>query len=143
MVGLDTPRMLAAALVGTAACWMSTPARADAGAGFVPRYPREQFMVYVSRPLGVRGGAAYTFGLRYERASPGSTDPAALFCAPLRHHSIVDLQLARGNSPRMLFGPRVTWDIGRRQLGPTSLASASWPMAPRPLTAVSLAAWVP
>jgi hypothetical protein len=143
MGGLYTPRVIAVALIGTAACWMSTPTLADDAAGFVPRYPREQFMVYVSRPLGLRGAGAYTFGVRYERASPGSTDPAARFCAPLRHRSLVDLQLVRGTSPRMLLGPRITWDIGRRQLGPTSLANVSWPMVAQPLTAATLAAWVP
>jgi hypothetical protein len=143
MGGLYTPRSIAAALVVTAAGWLSTPTLADDAAGFVPRYPRDQFMLYVSRPLGVRGASIYAFGVRYERASPGSTDPAARFCAPLLHHSLVDLQLVRGSSPRMLFGPTITWDMGRRQFGPTSLAGSAWPMASQPLTTATLAAWVP
>ena len=143
MFGLDRPRALAVALVGTLIGALGARFSAADPAGFVPRDGGSQFMLYVSRPLGLRGAAVNTFGLRYESASPGSTDPAARFCAPIHHRALIDLQLVRGATPRMLFGPRVTWDIGRRQLGPTNLNPRSWPLTRQPLAVGMLAAWVP
>ena len=143
MFGLYTSRTTVAAVIGMAACATSAGAMAGGSAGFVPQFDTTQYMIYLSRAIGVRGPAANTIGLRYERATPGSSDPAARFCAPLRHVSLIDLQLTHGLSPRMLFGPKVTWDLGRHQLAPTSLANRVWPMATQPLTGATLAAWVP
>ena len=143
MFGLYTSRTTVAAFIGMAACATSAAAMAGESAGFVPQFDTALYMIYVSRAIGVPGPAANTFGLRYERATPGSSDPVARFCAPLRHTSLIDLQLTHGLSPRMLFGPKVTWDLGRHQLAPTSLATRVWPMATQPLTGATLAAWVP
>ena len=133
-------RAIAIALGSAGWPLMSMPARAADVPNFAPQLSGPQFMVYLSRPIGA---GVNTYGLRYERASPWSADPGARFCAPLRHRSLIDLQLTRGYTPRMQFGNRVTRDIGRRQLEPTSLATAVWPMVNRPLTGTSLAAWVP
>lgn len=103
-------------------------ARAADLPGFVPRTSGPQFMLYVSRALGMHGAGTNRFGLRYENATPSSSDPAFRFCAPMRHRALIDLQLARGHSARMLFGENAAWDIGRRQLGPTDLASAAYPV---------------
>jgi len=134
MDGCYTRRAMATATTLAAiAAWFAglcLPARAQAAElpGFVPRTSGPQFMLYVSRFLGVHGAGANRFGLRYENASPASSDPAFRFCAPMRHRALIDLQLARGHSPRMLFGSNAAWDIGRRQLGPTDLASAAYPV---------------
>jgi hypothetical protein len=143
MGGLCMPRMVAAVLIGTGAGALCLPARAGELAGYAPAYPGSQLMVYVSRAIGAHGAGASTFGLRYERMTPLSLDPAARYCAPLRHRSLVELQFGRGMAPRMQFGPRVTWDMGRRRLGPTSLALAPWPMAIQPLPGTPATAWVP
>jgi hypothetical protein len=144
MGGLYMPRTVAAVLIGVGATGMEVPAQAGDIVGFVPQHAGSQIMLYVSRPIGAaRGAVATTFGIRYERTRLASTDPAAQFFAPLRHRSIVELQLARGSTPRLQFGPKVTWDLGRRQLGPTSLATAVWPMAIQPLTDAVPAAWAP
>ena len=143
MGGPYRPRTIAAVVISIGVFGLETTARADDPAGFVPQVAGSHFMLYLSRPLGVpRGNAATTFGVRYERTT-ASTDPSAQFFAPLRHRSIVELQLARGTTPRLQFGPRVTWDLGRGQLGPTSLATAVWPMAIQPLTGAALSAWAP
>jgi len=144
MGGRCMPQTVVAMLMGVGAVGLESSACAGDPAGFVPRAPGAQLMLYLSRPLGAaRGTAAMTYGIRYERATPVSTDPNAQYFAPFRHRSIVELQFARGTAPRMQFGPRVTWDLGRGQLAPTSLANAVWPMAIQPLTGAFLAAWRP
>lgn len=117
-------RGLVLTLIGLAACCTVTPARADSS-GFVPSYSGSQVMLYVSWSFAARGSAAQAFGVRYERSSPVVNNPAARFCAPLAHRSLVDLQFARGAGPRMQFGPRVTWDISRGRLSPTVLLSSA------------------
>ncbi len=143
MGGRFTPRILAAVLIGAGACAPGTRAAAGDQSAFVPAAPGAQIMVYMSRSIGVHGAAANHFGLRYERATPQLLDPAARFSAPLRHRALVDLQFTRGLAPRMQFGPRVTWDMGRGQLGPTSLAMYSWPLDMQSPLAAPLARSVP
>jgi hypothetical protein len=99
-------------------------------------------MLYMSWSFAAPGHRSEAFGFRYERSSPSSSDPAARFCAPLAHRSLIDLQFARGAGPRMQFGPRVTWDISRGRLAPTSMVNASL-VSMQPATAAALAAWVP
>lgn len=137
MGGRFARRILAVVLSGAAACTPAARALAGDSAGFVPASPGSQLMLFASRSIGARGAGASRFGLRYERATPMSLDPAARYSAPLRHRSLVELQFARGMAPRMLFGPRVTWDMGRRHLGPTDLAAPAWTLATT-LPAVSL-----
>ena len=139
MGGRFTPRILMAVLVGAIACAQAPRARAGDAAGFVPASPGSQLVLFLTRSLGVHGAGAIRFGLRFERAAPLSLDPGARYSAPLRHRSLVELQFARGQAPRMLFGPKVAWDIGRRHLGPADLAVASWtpamqPPPPAPMT---------
>jgi hypothetical protein len=55
----------------------------------------------------------------------------------------VELQLVHGNAARFQFGSRVTWDLGRRQLGPTALLSSAWSMPADPAMISTLAAWAP
>jgi hypothetical protein len=43
----------------------------------------------------------------------------------------------------MQFGPKVTWDLGRRQLEPTGLARSLWSMSAQPAPSDALSAWVP
>jgi hypothetical protein len=134
----------AAAIVGClAGALLPSRARAADLPGFVPRTSGPQFMLYVSRALGARGAGANRFGLRYEDATPASSDPAFRFCAPMRHRALIDLQFARGHSARMLFGQNAAWDIGRRQLGPTELASAAYPVWTMPLVGNARMAGVP
>ncbi len=129
MGGLFAPRIVAAVLIGAGACAQASLAQAGDPAGFVPAAPGSQLMLYMTRFIGVRGASANMFGLRYQRVTALSLDPGARYGAPIRHRSLVDLQFARGHAPRMQFGPRVTWDMGRGQLGPTDLTISSWPMA--------------
>ena len=143
MGGRFAQRILAALLAGATALVPATRAQAGDSAGFVPSSPGSQLMLYVSRSIGAHGPGANRFGLRYERATPLSLDPAARYTAPLRHRSLVELQFARGVAPRMLFGPKVTWDMGRRQLGPTDLAVASWSLATTPPSLAPLRESVP
>jgi len=143
MGGLKAPRMAAAVLIGAGSCGLCLPAHAGELAGYVPPYPGSQLTVFVSRAIGAHGPGASTFGLRYERATSLSQDPAARYSTPLRRRSLVELQFGRGMAPRMQFGLRVTWDMGRRRLEPTSLALAPWPMAIQPLPGTPATAWVP
>jgi len=133
MDGSCTRRALAAITALVAGLGLQLRAQADELPGFVPRTTGPQFMLYVSRALGMHGASANRFGLRYENATSASSDPAFRFCAPMRHRALIDFQLARGISPRFLFGDKAAWDIGRRQLGPTDLASAAWPVWTMPL----------
>ena len=143
MGGLYTPRIVAAVLIGASAGWFSPRAQAGDPAGFVPVYPGLQIMLYMSHAIGAHGVGASTFGLRYERTTPLSADPGARYSAPLRHRALVELQFARGTALRMQFGSNVTWDIGRHQFEPTSLAVTAWPMSSPRLAGAALAAWVP
>lgn len=119
----------AAALVSATAIFAQPAARAADSAGFAPGLPGPQVMLYLRWSVGVRGLGATTFGLRYDRASPVYAESATLFAASMRHRSLIDLEFSRGNAPRMSFGPRVTWEMGRGELGPTHLVVATWPMA--------------
>jgi hypothetical protein len=131
----------AMAWIGIATCCCAAPAGAG-DLGFVPSYSGSQVMLYVSWSLAAHGTRSEAIGFRYERSSPTSTDPAARFCAPLAHHSLIDLQFARGAGPRMQFGPRVTWDIGHGHPAPTNLVN-SWPLSMRPTMPAALAGWAP
>jgi len=130
-------------MLGTAALAPATPASAADPAGFVPRYGGDQFMLFVSRPIGARRGGASTFGIRYERTTAVTSDPAMAFCAPLRHRALVELQFARGATARVQFGNRVTWDLGNRVLAPTAMSTHAWSMPTEALSARLLAAWTP
>jgi hypothetical protein len=132
-----------AGLAGLAGLALPAASQAEGLPGFVPRTSGPQFMLYVSHALGTHGTSANRIGLRYENATPASSDPAFRFCAPMRHRALVDLQFAAGRSPRMLFGENAAWDIGRRQLGPTDLASAAYPVWTVPLAGNTRMARVP
>ena len=80
---LGLVRGCAVALIGVANC-CAAPAQAAAPAEFVPSYAGSQVMLYVSWAFGARDMRPDTFGFRYERSAPTSTDPGARFCAPLR-----------------------------------------------------------
>ena len=143
MGGLFLPRMLAAVLIGAGACAQTAPAQAGDPISFAPATPGSQFMLYMTRFIGVRGAGANMFGLRYQRTAVLSLDPGARYGAAIRHRSLVDLQFVRGRAPRMQFGPRVTWDMGRGQLGPTELALSSWPLSIERPSGAPLAVPVP
>ena len=119
------------------------PALAANSAGFVPQYGGDQFMLFVTRPIGARRGSASTFGIRYERTTFVSADPTRQCCVPLRHRALVELQLGRGAAARVQFGNRVTWDLGGHQLAPTPLSNRVWPMPAAALSSSMLAAWTP
>jgi hypothetical protein len=132
-------RGCAVALIGVAS-YCGAPAQAAGPAEFVPAYSDSQIMLYMSWSFGAHGTRPETFGLRYERSSPSSTEPGTRFSAPLAHHSLIDLQFARGAAPRMQFGPRVTWDISRGRLGPTNLFNG-WQLPAPYFAASTSAAW--
>jgi hypothetical protein len=136
---VSVPLCFAIIVAINASAWSGNPITP---VGFEPELSGSQLVVYVSHPVWVRGSGANTFGFRYERFSPGNADPSARFSAPLRHRSLIDLQFARGTAPQMLFGPRVTWDMGRRQLGPTDGMKPVWPLF-KPPSSAALAPMVP
>ena len=93
--------------------------------------------------VGVHGLGATTFGLRYEQTSPIYAESATRFAAALRHHSLIDLEFTRGVAPRMSFGPRVTWEMGRGELGPTQLVVPTWPMSFTGTASATRLSWLP
>jgi len=129
-------------VVGIATCCGLSPAQAADQGGFVPAYATSQVMLYVSFSFAAHNSHSEAIGFRFERSSPASSDPAARFCAPLAHHSLIDLQFARGTGPRMQFGPRVTWDIGHGRLAPTSLVH-TWPLTMQLAMPTALPTWAP
>jgi hypothetical protein len=130
-------------MMSTAALALAAPAAAGESAGFVPQYGGDQFMLFVSKSLGARRSTASTFGIRFERATSVSSDPTMQFCAPLRHHALVELQFKRGAATRVQFGNRVTWDLERRQLAPTAMFNLPWSMPAAAPTGTMPAAWTP
>ncbi len=142
MARLYGARGRAIAMLAVATCCCVATAQAGDPNGFVPSYSASQVMLYVSWSFAAQGKHPEAFGFRYERSSPASSDPAARFCAPLAHRSLVDLQFARGAGPRMQFGPRVTWDISRGRLAPTN-RFGSWSIAMLPALPAALAASLP
>ena len=136
-------RAIALATLTAAVLAASEPALAANAAGFVPQYGGDQFMLFVTRPIGARRGSASTFGIRYERTTYVSADPTLQFCMPLRHRALVELQLGRGAATRVQFGNRVTWDLRSRRLAPTAMFNQDWSMPGQGLSASLLAAWTP
>ena len=112
-------------------------------AGFVPQYGGDQFMLFVTRPIGARRGSSSIFGIRYERTTYVSADPTLQCCMPLRHRALVELQLGHGAAARVQFGNRVTWDLRSRRLAPTAMFNQDWSMPGHGLSASLLAAWTP
>ena len=131
MYGRFPRRGVAAALALAASILIHAPAQAGDAVGFAPGLPSSQLMLYLTWPVGARGLGASTFGLRYDRASAARIESTAPFPMALRHRSLVQLEFRRGAAPRVQFDTRVTWDLGRAQLGPTKLVNATWqlPMA--------------
>ena len=125
MYGQFTKRAMALAVIGAAVSLVPPSAHAGGSAGFAPGLPSSQVMVYLSWPVGARGLGASTFGLRYDRASAARIESTAPFPMALRHRSLVQLEFSRTAAPRVLFDTRVTWDLGRGQLGPTNLVGAT------------------
>ena len=143
MSGRFSGWLRATALASATAILVHAPVRAADAAGYAPGLPGPQIMLYLRWPVGVHGLGATTFGLRYERASPVYAESATRFAAAMRHRSLVDLEFSRGVAPRMSFGPRVTWEMGRGELGPTQLVVPTWPMSiSGPATATQLS-WLP
>jgi len=136
-------RAIAPATIGAAVLAASAPALAADSAGFVPQYGGDQFMLFVSRPIGAHRNSASTFGIRYERATYATSDPTMQFCAPLRHRALVELQFAHGAATRVQFGNRVTWDLRSRRLAPTAMLNQPWLVPNGSLTGNMLAAWTP
>ena len=132
----------AIAWLGVVTCGCFAPIHAADLSGFSPSYSGTQVKVYLSWSFAAHGAHSETFGFRYERSSPVSGDPATRFCAPLAHRSLVDLQFSRGAGPRMQFGPRVTWDISRGRISPTSLAK-TWLVAMPTAPSLVGSAWTP
>jgi hypothetical protein len=118
-------------MIGVATCCCVAPAQAGDLSGFVPSYSGSQVMLYVSWSFAAQGKhpEASVFDMSDPRQPRG--DPAARFCAPLAHRSLIDLRFARGAGPRMQFGPRVTWDISHGRLAPTNRVG-SWSVAMLP-----------
>jgi hypothetical protein len=143
MYGRFTDWRRAVALVSATAILVQAPARAADAAGYAPGLPGPQIMLYMSWPVGVHGLGNTTYGLRYERTSPVYAESATRFAASMRHRPLVDLQFSRGNAPRMSFGPRVTWEMGRGELGPTNLVVPTWPMAIAGPTGATRLSWLP
>lgn len=137
MCGRFSDWLRAGALVSATAILVPSPGQAADAAGDAPGISGPQFMLYMSWPVGAHGLGVTTYGLRYERTSPVYAESATRFAASLRHRSLVDIEFSRGSAPRMSFGPRVTWDMGRGQLGPTQLVTPTWPMAITGPTAIS------
>ena len=129
MSGRFSGWLRATALASATAILVHAPVRAADAAGYSPGLPGPQIMLYLRWPVGVHGLGATTFGLRYDQASPIYAESATRFAAAMRHRSLVDLQFTRGVAPRMYFGPRVTWEMGRGELGPTQLVVPTWPMS--------------
>ena len=140
---LHAVRAIALATITAADLAASAPALAADAAGFVPQYGGDQFMLFVSRPIGAHRNSASTFGIRYERTTYLTSDPTMQCCAPLRHRALVELQFAPGATARVQFGNRVTWDLGRRRLAPTALLNQPWLMPNGSLTGSMLAASTP
>lgn len=126
MYGRFPRRGVAAILAFAASILVHAPAQAGDAVGFAPGLPSSQLMLYLTWPVGARGLGASTFGLRYDRASAARIESTAPFPMALRHRSLVQLEFSRGAAPRVLFDTRVTWDLGRGQLGPSRLVGASW-----------------
>ena len=119
------PRLPGTGLLVVAVLATSGAVAADRFGPIAP--PGAQFMVYVSRSLGGAGRATHVYGLRFENTSSATIDASTRFAAPLRHRALVDLQFSRLTAARLQLGSRTTWDLGRRQFGPTAdLVESPW-----------------
>jgi hypothetical protein len=125
MVAVHASRFTSTLLLVAAICAGHAARSAEKFGPVAP--PGQQFMVYVSRPLGAIGRVRNVYGLKFERTSSAAIDASTRFAAPLRHRTLIDLQFARRTTTRLQFGTRTTWDMGMRQLGPTSdLVDSPW-----------------
>jgi hypothetical protein len=108
------------------------PASAGPLGGYIPPVGGSQLMLFISRPITPGSPANSTWGLRYERASPVASASSGPYCAPLRHRTLIELQLAHGSTPRLMFGRNVGWDIERGQFGSMSSGTSLRTLFDRP-----------
>lgn len=131
--GIIAPGRAAPAIlcwIAGAALWSAAAlaSAADMPAGFIPPVGGSQLMLFFSHPLAYSVRAPDTWGLRFERAHPVASASSGPYCAPLRHRTLIELQLARGSTPRLMFGRNVGWDFASGRLGPVS--QRSWLRTP-------------
>lgn len=122
MAGLPTTRVVQQLLLFGSLVGLAQACPAD-GMSAVPSAHGPLMMLYVTVPLGARG-AARVYGLRVDQQ--GGTPPQAgamadpITSAMPGQRSIVDLQFRHASDLRVEFGRRVTWNVGRRELGLTA-----------------------
>ena len=83
-----------------------------------------QLMLYVSKTLGSSSSIPVIYGLRLEEArSPAPLTQISQPAGP-GPTQLLDLQMQAHADMQVEFGSRVSWDIARGTLGPTSTSSA-------------------
>jgi len=83
-----------------------------------------QLMLYVSKALGSGGSIPLVYGLRLEEArSAAPLTQGSLPAGPIRTQ-LLNLQMEAHADMQVEFGSRVSWDIARGTIGPTSTTSA-------------------
>jgi hypothetical protein len=125
MAAVRASRLVSATLLAAALCAAIPAMAADRFGPISP--PSAQIMLYLSRPLGAAGRVAYVYGLKFEHTTSAAIDASTLYAAPLRHRALIDLQFSRRATMRLQLGARTTWDVGLRQIGPTTdLVDSPW-----------------
>ena len=102
------------------------------GVTSVPSAHGPIMMLYIRQPIGA--GASRIYGLRLDQMASTPTLAATGPAAVTGSRGILDLQFRNITDIRVEFGRRVTWNLGRRELGP----SGNSPGMPIPLTAPAL-----
>jgi hypothetical protein len=117
MAGRSATRVIQQQLLFAALLARALTCPAADGLTIVPGAHGPQMMLYIRQPLGA--GATRIYGLRLERmdSTPALATSGSVGTAGAR--SIVDLQFRHASDVRVEFGRRLTWNLGRREFGPS------------------------
>jgi len=102
-------------LLGAAVPWATCGHAADAITA-APGSNGPEIMLYFRQPIGAPH-ATRTYGLRIDQASVNGGTPGSNSMARVGRRELVNLQVGGPDKLRIDIARRLTWDVGRRQLG--------------------------
>ncbi|MFI4868010.1 MAG: hypothetical protein ACHQDD_01495 [Steroidobacterales bacterium] len=117
MAGRSATRLVPQQLLFAALLVRALACPAADGLTSVPSAHGPLMMLYIRQPLGA--GAARIYGLRLDQMSSTPTLAATGPGGVAGSRDILDLQFRNVADVRVEFGRRVTWNVGRREFGPS------------------------
>ena len=108
-------------LLGAALPWAAC-GHASEPISVAPNSNGPEIMFYFKQPIGAPH-ASRIYGLRIDQASVSGGTPGNNSMALVGRRDLVNLQVGGPEKWRLDIGRRLTWDVGRKQIGAPSVAN--------------------